>query len=196
VAQEIEAKFQIATPEAYRQRLVERGARRIGRVLEINRVFDTPGRRLLGAECGLRVRQCQPVDREATGEPPFASLTYKGPRSAAPLKSREELETPVADPTALVAILERLGFQAVIVYEKRREAWQLGLCEITLDELPRLGWWIEIEGPDIVAIETARMQLGLADAAPVRETYVEMAAARGELDTQGRRRLLFVAAQS
>ena len=34
-----------------------------------------------------------------------------------------------------------------------------------IDELPRLGWWVEIEGPDVKAIEAARRRLNLADRA-------------------------------
>ncbi len=54
MSQEIEAKFRIADPEPFRQALRRPGAEQGGRVLEINRIFDTPERRLLAADCGLR----------------------------------------------------------------------------------------------------------------------------------------------
>ncbi len=132
------------------------------------------------------------VDGKPTGAPPPpALLTYKGPRGAGVFKSREELETAVEDPAALSRIFERLGFQEVIVYEKRRETWQLGPCEIALDELPKLGSWIEIEGPSASAVEQARRQLGLSAVPVVQETYVELAAGTGDLSADGCRKLLF-----
>lgn len=212
MATEIEAKFRIPAPDPVRQRLRALGAQPAGRVHERNRIFDTPERLLLRSDCGLRIRECRPLPPAAPGPDvrpaapgapvPPAELTYKGPRAApapgtagdAGLKSREELATAVDDPAALVGILERLGYRAVIEYEKRREMYRLAGCEIALDELPRLGWWLEIEGPDAAAVEAARGQLGLATAPAVAETYVEMAAAHGEADAAGGRRLRFEAA--
>lgn len=193
MAQEIEAKFQISAPHPLRRRLGELGARCAGRVFETNHIFDTPDRRLLQADCGLRLRECGSLAARGESGPAFppALLTYKGPREVGDLKSRAEFETPVEDPAALVAILEQLNFSEVVVYQKRREAWHLGQCEVTLDELPKLGWWVEIEGPNAKAIAQARRQLGLLDATAVRETYVELAATHGEADAGGSRRLVF-----
>jgi adenylate cyclase class 2 len=191
MGRELEAKFRVPALEPVRQRLRARGARPAGPVLETNRIFDTPDCRLLGADCGLRVREAVALEA-APGSPACsATLTYKGPRAARQPKVREELETAVADAAELVGILQRLGFREVVYYEKRRETWRLGPCEIALDELPRLGSWIEIEGPDAAAIEYARTDLGLADTPVSAETYVELAATHGEADAAGCRRLVF-----
>jgi len=182
VPTEIEAKFQVTDPEPLRQALRRLGAELRRRVLETNRIFDTPDRRLLNADCGLRIRTERPLERAARGQSPAATLTYKGPRQAGDLKSREELEVCVSDAGGLADILARLGFRPVIVYEKRRETWHIGACEVSLDELPRLGWWLEVEGPDAATVELVIRQLGLADTPPIRQTYVEMAAAHGDKD--------------
>jgi adenylate cyclase, class 2 len=189
---ETEAKFRLPDPDALRQRLEELGAQPAGRVLEVNRIFDTPDARLRNADCGLRIRIGRSLEADSPpGGASSALLTYKGPRAAGEPKIREELETPVADPAALVEILDRLGLHEIIVYEKRRDVWRLGPCEIAVDELPDLGWWLEIEGPTAAAVAHAQAQLGLAATPPVRETYVEMAAARGQPDAPGCRRLAF-----
>lgn len=166
----------------------ESGAARHTHVQETNRIFDRPDRRLLAGDCGLRIRESRPLDG---GRPLQPTLTFKGPRDPGPVKSRAELETPVADAETLAEILQRLGFQEVIRYEKRRETWRLGDCEVCLDELPRLGWYVEIEGPRIEAVETARRQLGLTALPTPGETYVELAADHGDADAAGCRRLLF-----
>ena len=53
----------------------------------------------------------------------------------------------LATPDAMDAILESLGFNPTLIYEKRRERWQLGETEIVLDELP-FGLFMEIEGEE------------------------------------------------
>lgn len=192
MAMEIEAKFRVATPEAVRAHLRRAGGRRHGRMLEHNRIFDTAARQLLGKDCGLRLRRRQPLDAEPAD--PVASaavLTFKGPRLPGPPKTREELETEVADGKTCAAILNRLGFREVVVYETRRETWSLAGCMVTLDELPHLGTWVEIEGPDEDAIDRVRDRIHLDPEAMVHETYVEMAATAGVADATGCRRLVF-----
>lgn len=188
MAQEIEIKQRLDDPDATRRRLRSCAAQRTARVLEINQIFDTRDRRLRAADCGLRLRVCHP---EGGPGAVAATLAYKGPRQARPTKTREELETTVADAPATSDILRRLGFTTVIVYEKRREIWQLDDCEVCLDELPRVGWFVEIEGPSPAAIEAVRRRLGLSHRPPLSQTYAEMAAASGDLGPEGLRRLQF-----
>jgi adenylate cyclase class 2 len=190
MATEIEAKLRVADPEAIRAVLGRLRARPAGRVFEVNRLFDTADRRLERADCGLRVRAQRSLD-PSDPAPPAALLTYKGPRRRGPVKIREELETEVSGAGAMADILARLGFQQVIRYEKRRQVWHLGACEVSLDELPRLGWWLEVEGPDLAAVSAVIQQLGLADTPPTWESYVEMTAAQGDPDTGGGRSLTF-----
>ena len=188
MSREIEIKIRLDDPGPLRTGLRELSVARHTHVLETNRIFDTPDRRLLASDCGLRIRESRPLDG---GSPLQPTLTFKGPREPGPVKSRAELETPVADAQTLADILQRLGFREVIRYEKRRETWRLGDCEVCLDELPRLGWYVEIEGPRTEAVETARRQLNLTDRPPLRETYVELAADHGDADPAGRHLLLF-----
>jgi adenylate cyclase class 2 len=191
VTREIEAKFRLNDPARLRARLGAHGARRVGCVHETNRIFDTAGRKLLAADCGLRLRACRPLDNG--GPPATHTLTYKGPRAPGSTKMREEIETVVADADATATILQRLGFNEVIVYEKRRETWRLDDCEVCLDELPKLGWFVEIEGPSREAVEAARTRLELSAATPLYETYVELAATHGDPGPTGMRCLRFEA---
>jgi predicted adenylyl cyclase CyaB len=188
MAYEIEVKLRIADPAALRTALQEAGARRESRVLEVNTLFDTPTGGLRSAGRGLRIRECQSLDGAA---PPPALLTLKGPAAPGPFKTREELETGVADSAALSQILAGLGYRPVLCYEKRRETWSCGECEITLDELPKLGWFAEIEGPDGPAIKALQMRLQLDAAEVVAETYVALTVRHGALESGGGRALRF-----
>jgi len=174
MALEVEAKFPSdpALSLDMPRRLAEAGGRFVRRVLEVNHIFDSPGRDLLSRGCGLRVREYRRVE----GPPPSPTLTYKGPRQAGPLKTREEIETGLEDPAATVAILAALGFAEAVSFEKRRESWSLGDCAVELDEVPCLGHFIEIEGPDDRAVLRARDLLGLAGVPVEPKSYVALLA--------------------
>jgi adenylate cyclase class 2 len=175
VGRETELKLKLVEPAALRARLSGTGAQRGVLVEETNRLFDTPGRRLLAQDAGLRLRTSRP---HASGRT-RCTLTYKGPRSAGVVKSREEIEFHVDDAEAAATLLAHLGYAEVIRYEKRREVWRLVDCEIAIDELPLLGWYVEIEGPDEIVVQDVRRQLNLGDAVPVDETYPHLTAEYG-----------------
>ena len=171
-----------------RARLQELEAQPLGYVLETDHFFDTSDRRLYQTDCGLRVRQWRSLAADGGSG---ATLTFKGPRQAGELKIREELETALDSPVAISATLEHLGFSEHIRYEKRREIWRLDDCEVTLDELPQLGWFVEIEGPTVRAVDTIRTRLNLGDCPLVSETYVHLVASRVQTSGEKIRHLCF-----
>jgi adenylate cyclase, class 2 len=154
---EIEAKLKVDSHESVRGALAAAGATRIGRVLEENHIFDDPGRTMLKADCGLRVRVC----RDDAGRVVSVTMTYKGPRADARFKSRPEIQFHVDDKQAALDFLAALGFVEAVRFEKRRESWQLGDCRIELDELPHLGLYVEVEGPSESAVAAAQQTVGL-----------------------------------
>lgn len=149
---EAEVKFFVSSLDLIRERLGAGGATMtVPRVFEKNVRFDTPDHALLRRLELLRLRQ----DTRAR-------LTFKGPASediGAEVKVREEIELEIADFDLMAAILERLGYSSVQVYEKYRETWWWLGVEIVLDELP-FGDFIELEG-DAEAIKMAAAKLGL-----------------------------------
>jgi adenylate cyclase class 2 len=122
---------------------------------------------------GLRLRRT----RDATSGAETFTVTSKGPASAGSLKRRDELEFTVSDADAAARLFVRLGFQPDLSFEKRRETWELDGCHVELDELPRLGKFVEIEGPSEDVILRVRDKLGLTRAQLVRTSYIAMVAA-------------------
>lgn len=169
---EIEAKMRVDDHDAIRARLRAAGARHVGNVLEINQFFDTPDRSLLSRDMGLRLRRTRDA---ATGAEGFV-VTSKGPAGRGALKRRDEIEFSVSDAGAATRLFERLGFQSDLSFEKRRETWELDGCHVELDELPRLGRFVEIEGPSEDDILRVRDKLGLAQVELVRTSYIAMVA--------------------
>lgn len=175
---ELECKLAVADHAPIRTALRDAGAAPVGRVVEINHLFDRPAGDLRRADCGLRVRTAEAVDRDETR----ATLTYKGPRCDGAFKQREEIEVVIDDAAAAIRILESLGYAEQLRFEKRRETWRLSDCTIELDEIPPSQRFIEVEGPDESAIRGVLDKLGLDPAASIRDSYVAMILAGREDD--------------
>jgi len=173
MALEIEAKFQVDAHHPVQARLQAAGAVPLGRVIETNHIFDDAGGRLRKGGAALRVRALEPLD----GGQADTTLTFKGPVLPGHLKRRTEIEVSVAQAPAMLELLAALGFVEVMVYRKRRESHRLGRCRVELDELPWLGLFVEIEGPDEQTIGRVQQDLGLADCAHLPESYVGLLAA-------------------
>jgi adenylate cyclase class 2 len=169
---ELEAKMQVPDHERVRARLREHGATRVGACMELNTFFDTPDRALLAQDKGLRVRHT--CDFATGGERHV--VTYKGSPQAGALKNREEVEIAVDDGGRASLLLERLGYAPTLSFEKRRETWRVDDCLVELDELPQLGCFVEIEGPDEEAVLSVRDALALDDRPLVRKSYIAMVA--------------------
>ena len=169
MAIEIEKKYRLTTEERDRvlNRLKEVDAEFCGKAFEENTLYE--GGTINLKNCVLRLRR-------VGGS---AILTYKErfPSSSAIKKQRED-ETRVEDADATAAILEGLGYQPVLVYEKRRATWRVADTEVVVDELP-FGFFMEIEGEE-KAIEIAEKLLGLEDVTPEMATYPQLAAEHGK----------------
>jgi len=166
---EIEKKYRLATGQRdrVRQALLGAGATCLGSELEENTLYKSDSIDLNRAV--LRVRRT----------PERTVLTYKERLpTESDIKHQKEDETEVSDADSLEKILVRLGCVRSVVYEKRRETWQLGEAEIVLDELP-FGWFMEIEA-DVDEIRRLKSELALTDLAAETETYPRLAIKYGK----------------
>lgn len=178
---ELESKIAVDSHDAVREKLRAAGAVPEGRVVETNRLFDNAERALFRAGCGLRVRTAVQVDAlwhpmQAKVSPAdsrchTSTFTFKGPQQESGFKRREEIELAIENPEGMTALLAGLGYTPWLVYEKRRESWTLGACTIELDEIPRLGCFVECEGPDEAAIQAALATLGLGGEPNIVHSY-------------------------
>ena len=167
--QETEVKLKVEVAEAARERLSALGARMIHpRHFEDNVLWDDAGHSIVASGRLLRLRTT----------PSGAILTYKGPRTVKEgMKSREELETPVAEPDRFREILEGLGYRPIFRYQKYREAYALGGTEVVLDETP-IGTFLEVEG-EPAEIRTVAHSLGYSEGEFISESYAALFVASG-----------------
>lgn len=185
---EIEVKLRTEAGEvgALRVLLREIGAECHGARSERNLVFDTRDRQLVREDKLLRLRT---TDRGRDG-----ILTYKGPARSGRYKQREEIEQTVAEgddgALAIEPLLAALGYEVECLYEKRREVWACPGCEVVLDELPTIGWFVEVEAQSEERVREVVDLLGLTGREDCRN-YLAILQAEGAFVGEWPRRAEF-----
>jgi len=172
--QEIEAKFKVDSLEPVRRALRKAGGEYLGTFLQTDYFFDTPDRALRGGDCGLRIRRTRYLRSAHVRKDTRPLLTYKGPRgSNSNVKMRKEVQTHVDDGASAAEILRACGMDVVRTIQKRRASYRLGRCLVELDELPRIGCFVEIEAGGEELIEWARRKLHLKGDA-ITAPYIDL----------------------
>lgn len=122
----------------------------------IDRRFDRHGK-LKARDEVLRLRVYQPAGRV----PAHGVLAWKGPASArGHYRHRQELEARVADPDAVVIILEHLRYKVSLRIDRTVEIYRLGRAVLRLEWYPGMDVLLEVEGKP-AAIERAIAATGL-----------------------------------
>jgi adenylate cyclase class 2 len=160
--QEIEVKFYVNNLGAIENQLMQLGAQLTQpRTLEINLRYDTSDGELARSFRVLRLR------RDTA-----ARLTYKGPaRAQDGARIRQEIEIEVESFERARTLLEALGYQVNMVYEKYRTKYEFEDIHLDLDEMP-YGNFIELEGAVIPALHALSNRLGLDWEASSPASYV------------------------
>jgi len=185
---EIEVKLAVADVRVAKRKIAALRAREVGRVYEMNTLYDTPKDTLRKRGHLLRLREIR------QGSERWGVLTHKGPsikgaqpgaprirsgQVAAPrvlYKERVESEALVESPRRQERSLRAMGLRPVFRYEKRRTSYRLprgekwaGRLLIELDETPAGNFW-ELEGPRR-AIDRAARLLGYSRADYITMSY-------------------------
>lgn len=162
--QELEIKLYLSNLAAFQNQVEELGGQLVEpRLHEINLRFDTPAGDLTRSLQVLRLRQDT-----------AARLTYKGPgETVGGVYARREIEFTVSDYQSAQLLLETLGYQVSLMYEKYRTTYSLETLQVTLDEMP-YGNFTEIEGSDPAAIRAAAARLGVDWDARILESYTSL----------------------
>lgn len=190
------------------ERLAELGADSLGVVHQLDTYYEHPVRSFVDADEALRLRR---ESRSGGGEPnasddesiapedepsassddepsasddpePTATLTYKGPLVDDVSKTREEVETGIADPDATDAILRSVGFEPAADVEKERERFACEGYTVSLDRVTSLGEFVEIEAegdePEVAALREGAFdlcrRLGLDPDETIRASYLSL----------------------
>ena len=152
---EVELKCVVDDVERRRANIERAGATVVFAGRLEDRRWDTPDRALLAMDHVLRVR----TYRSEAGV--RAELGWKGPtRREGGYKLRDELETMIADPDTLGAILTALGYEVSIAIDREIVQYDLEGTMIRFERYPRMDDLVEVEG-EPEDIERAIAVLGL-----------------------------------
>ena len=167
---EIEAKLKVESHKEVIEKLTELGAEFFQEQSQTDYYFDDADRTLTKTDRCLRLRRLQ------TDQTEKIFLGYKGAKERNRFKRRQEIELAIEDADSAQKLFSELGYKQVLVIEKKRRIWQLGRCEVALDELPLLGSFVEIEGPEEERIADVQKKLGLAHLPHIPDTYASLMA--------------------
>jgi len=158
---ELEVKFYISNLEKLETSIKDLDGKLFqSRTQEYNLRFDTPSGDLAHGFRVLRLRHDNAF-----------RLTYKGPGEVDDgVRSRQEIEITVSDFDQTQKLIEALGFEVSLVYEKYRMGYELDGVMIALDEMP-YGNFAELEGPDSISIKNVSRKLELDWDARILDSY-------------------------
>ena len=159
--QEIEVKFLLKDYSALMQKISDlQLACSQERIHEFNLRYDLPDGSLVAKKQVLRLRK----DTQAR-------LTFKGPGiMEQDVLTRKEIEVEVSDFDATNRLLEALGYQVIMMYEKFRSNYLMDKLVLSVDETP-LGLFIELEGESPAQVRRAADALGVDWDARINLSY-------------------------
>ncbi len=130
----MEIELKARAPEGIEELLIASGAKKLSEQDERDLHYDRDGT-LLAKGITLRVRET------ASGK----ELTYKGPQTREDVKAVEEINVPVDGDIG--EVFNRLGFleDKIVTKEKHRVSYELDGITVNIDDVKRLGKFIELE---------------------------------------------------
>lgn len=138
---------------------------------EQNEFFDMKSRlRKRGKVLRLRTVEYAEHDYASTHKNERYFVTYKGPLLEGPMKAREEVEVEVNSYQAKF-LLTQIGFKPTFSFEKLRKEFDHDGCHITMDEVPLIGHFVEVEGANVSVVKSVLRRLGLHKRKCVKDGY-------------------------
>ena len=175
---EVEMKFAVADFAAVEQKLQTWHARADETIDEADHYFNAPDRDFALTNEAFRLRRIGSRNL----------LTYKGPKLPGLVKTRTEIEIPLAEGPAvaegMTRLLESLGYRPVAEVHKKRTIHHLQrqkfAMEVCLDDVAEVGQFVEVEivtPPENRAeaeevLQQAAAELGLTHL--IRRSYLGM----------------------
>lgn len=165
---ELEVKIALDSQEHF-QRIFEKCQRLYGNpshLHQLDEYYDSHDNRLRQQDLVIRIRTHGNQQ----------SIALKSPRvlTASGMSDRIELEFLAADAGKVHEQLHQQGLKAYEAIEKERWTFMHGECEIVLDKLPFIGFFIEVEGPSEEAIIKILQALSLSSSTPITKNYGEL----------------------
>lgn len=135
-------------------------------VLQLDEYYDTQDGQLRKQDLVIRIR--------SFGEKKTIALKSPRVELSSGMTERIELEFLAADGEKVHAQLLSQGLKPYQAAEKERWTFVYKECEIVLDKLPFIGYFVEVEGPSESAIKEVTHLLGLSSSPVITKHYGEL----------------------
>ena len=171
---EIEAKWPVNEEkvEEIRKILKDEG-KFLVKILEENVVLDDEKESMFKNGNLLRLRRI--VDLGTGMEKNILTLKRKVEKEEkGKVKIMEETEINFDNFQKMLEVFEFLGYKKRWRYEKIREMWEVFGCEVCIDKLPKLGFFVEIEGKSEEEIIEVSKILGLGKEKMIKDNYAKI----------------------
>lgn len=165
---EIELKVKVDSFEQIAEKLQQIGADFDDDYRQTDYYFDDDDDSLVDSDRCLRLRR-----QHDHGDETF-ELTYKGKRQNNRFKSRREIGIKLDKAEEIMEVFTLLGYSERLMFEKKRQIWRTDGCDIALDELPLIGKFVEIEGPDDESIAATQKKLGMGHLKHIEHSYAHL----------------------
>lgn len=161
---EIETKFKIASQNSFKKSLKKIGAKFISKELEQDAYYRLPARHLSISAVRLRSIGNKGI---------FTIKSLTQGRESRLYKVRDELEVKISDVKTFSEMLRRLGLVPHFRKEKIRETYKWKRAKISIDTLPFIGSYVEIEATKNEIKKIAHL-LNLDMKKGIPETYMQL----------------------
>lgn len=157
---EIEIKLKVENVDEIREKILSLGAVFVKKEGELDEYFDFEDEKLKKEGKAFRIRNKKTV-------------CFKESLESSEKKVREETEVNIDDYDGFVKFLDLSKLKKDFVKEKVRETFKKNNLEITIDTLPHIGIFLELEGPE-KEIDEIAAKLGFSKKDYIKETYMDL----------------------
>lgn len=171
---EIEVKAYTDDLNKTEETVINMGAHFVEELHEVDTYFNHPSRDFAETDEALRIRVSNT----------HHFLTYKGEKIDPYSITRDEIETRIENADAAQQLLAKLGFIPVAEVKKTRRVYQLRKFTICVDDVSKVGTFVEVEttGESLEDLRNGALgilkTLGLT--AYERKSYLELLLEKGE----------------
>ncbi|MFN3301911.1 MAG: class IV adenylate cyclase [Patescibacteria group bacterium] len=159
---EYEIKLKIDNPEEWRKKIINLKGKLISKNFEYDISLDKPNHYMKKRGDILRIKK---IGNDVI-------IGYKSRKKKKDYKLEEEIEVKCSNLEKIISIFKRLGYTYIrSEIEKIRETYLLSQGKVTIDRLPKIGYFLEVEAQTKNNLLSLIKKLGINRKEIITERY-------------------------
>ena len=161
-------RMNIEHSDALTPKLAAAGATHVRDVMRVTTYYQNPGHGGRSSQEWLGPELSLVLEQDFNHQHRHGILSWTKPPGSDSPRDTKTADLPAGDVSMISDLINDLGYCPTRRVETERRRWTWYGCGISLDTVPYLGRFVEIDGPSEAAIQKVRGRLGL-DALPLVE---------------------------